>query len=80
MKVKEEEELLTKFALRFRSPDEKFQAAHCNAKMMWKCWGSEPTVKKEFLRCFWCKKVFFYYSMGTGPVGRKDCTGIVRNN
>lgn len=21
-----------------------------------KCWGSEPTAKKELLRCFWCKR------------------------
>lgn len=25
---------------------------------MWKCWGSEPKAKKEFLRCLGCKQVF----------------------
>ena len=27
--------------------------------LMWKCWGSEPTAKKEFLRHLRCTKVVF---------------------
>ena len=30
-------------------------------------WGHEQTVKKEFLKCFQCKKRCFYYSRGQDP-------------
>lgn len=36
-------------------------------------------VKKEVVRYFWYKRCF-YYIMGTGPRGRKNCPGFLRSN
>lgn len=39
--------------------------------------SSSATVKEEFSGRFWCKRCF-YYSMGTGVMGRKNCILITR--
>ena len=42
--------------------------------------GLEPTAKKEFLKTSLGQKGDFIKSKGTGPVGRKSCTGVVKSD
>ena len=46
--------------------------------MVLEWWGSRDDGQ-EFFRCLWCKIVILL-KHGTGPVGRKGCTGVAKSD
>ena len=43
-------------------------------------WGRELMARKEFLKTSLVQKGDFIEAWGTGPMGRKCCTGVVMGN
>ena len=39
-------------------------------------WGLEPTAKKEYLRCLWCKKDDFTKAWGQDPWTERAALGL----